>query len=115
MYRFTYKNEEYYYNPENPIITGMDPDTGEMLEGDKLRDVLGMTDEEAQQCHATGLLNELRGKRDELIKETDWVGGTDVPQSLKDVWQTYRQQLRDITSSYKSLEDVVWPDKPGDS
>ena len=115
MYRFTYKNEEYYYNPENPIITGMAPDTGEMLEGDKLRDVLGMTDEEAQQCHATGLLNELRGKRDELIKETDWVGGTDVPQSLKDVWQTYRQQLRDITSSYKSLEDVVWPDKPGDS
>ena len=71
MYRFTYKNEEYYYNPENPIITGMDPDTGEMLEGDKLRDVLGMTDEEAQRCHATGLLNELRCKRDELIKETE--------------------------------------------
>ena len=46
MYRFTYKNEEYYYNPENPIITGMDPDTGEMLEGDKLRNVLGMTDED---------------------------------------------------------------------
>ena len=112
MYRFTYKNEEYYYNPENPIITGMDSSTGEMLVGDKLRNVLGMTDEEAQQCHATGLLNELRGKRDELIKETDWVGGTDVPQSLKDVWQTYRQQLRDITDSYTSLEDVVWPTPP---
>ena len=112
MYKFTYKNEEYYYNPENPIITGMDPDTGEMLGGDKLRDVLGMTDEEAQQCHATGLLNELRAKRDELIKETDWVGGTDVPQSLKDVWQTYRQSLRDITSTYTTLDDVVWPTPP---
>jgi len=112
MYKFTYKDEEYYYNPENPIITGMDPDTGEMLEGDRLRDVWGMTDAEAQQCHATGLLNELRAKRDELIKDTDWVGGTDVPQSLKDVWQAYRQQLRDITDSATSLSDVVWPTKP---
>ena len=112
MYRFIYKDQEYYYNPENPIITGMNSDTGEMLEGDKLRNVLGMTDEEAQQCHATGLLNELRGKRDELLKETDWVGGTDVPQSLKDVWQTYRQQLRDITKTATSLDDVTWPTKP---
>ena len=112
MYKFTFKGEQYDYNPENPAIVGMDPATGEMKFGDKLRDILGMTDEEAQQCHATGLLNELRAKRNELMKETDWVGGTDVPQSLKDVWQTYRQQLRDITKTYSSLEDVVWPTPP---
>lgn len=112
MYKFTYNNEEYDYNPENPAIIGIDSETGEMQFGDKLKTILGMTDEEAQQCHATGLLNELRGKRDELLKDTDWVGGTDVPQSLKDIWETYRQQLRDITSNYASLDDVVWPEKP---
>tara|TARA_B000000557_G_scaffold258255_1_gene252465 strand:+ start:1418 stop:1756 length:339 start_codon:yes stop_codon:yes gene_type:complete len=112
MYKFTYNNEQYDYNPENPVIIGIDSETGEMQFGDQLKTVLGMTDSEAQQCHATGLLNELRGKRDELLKETDWVGGTDVPQSLKDTWETYRQQLRDITSNYTSLDDVVWPEKP---
>ncbi|RPG29021.1 MAG: hypothetical protein CBB72_016475 [Muricauda sp. TMED12] len=71
-----------------------------------------MSDEEAQQCHATGLLNELREKRDELLKETDWVGGTDVSDTLKAQWNPYRQALRDITENYTSLEDVVWPDKP---
>ena len=112
MYKFTYKSEQYDYNPENPVILSMNHETGEMEFGDKLKTVLGMTDEEAQQCHAEGLLNELREKRDELLKETDWVGGTDVPQSLKDVWQTYRQELRDITKTQKSLSDVVWPTKP---
>jgi hypothetical protein len=25
---------------------------------------------------------------------------------------TYRQALRDITDTYSSLDDVVWPEKP---
>ena len=47
-----------------------------------------------------------------MIKETDWVAGEDVPQSIKDNWYPYRQALRDITESYSSLDDVVWPTKP---
>lgn len=57
-------------------------------------------------------LDELRLKRNELLSETDWVGGTDVPNTLKTTWNTYRQSLRDITNTYTSLDDVVWPTKP---
>lgn len=59
-------------------------------------------------------LKELRATRDALIAKTDWVvtkaleAGVQVPQE----WQTYRQALRDITNTYTSLEDVVWPTKP---
>ena len=32
--------------------------------------------------------------------------------STKTKYQAYRQQLRDITKTYKSLKDVVWPTEP---
>jgi hypothetical protein len=57
-------------------------------------------------------IEHLRKMRDFLLKETDWVSGEDVPQSIKDVWFPYRQALRDITETYSSLEDAVWPTKP---
>jgi hypothetical protein len=34
--------------------------------------------------------------------------GTNIPTA----WKTYRQTLRDITDTYTSLDDVVWPEKP---
>ena len=111
MYKFTYKDEEYYFNPENPEPS-MNLETHEMEYGDKLRNVLGMTDAEAQQCHATGLLNELRAERDLRLANCDWAGSYDVPDSIKAVYAPYRQALRDITDTYTSLEDVVWPEKP---
>ena len=61
---------------------------------------------------ANANLELVRQERNKLLLETDWVSGTDVPQSLKDVWNPYRQALRDITNTYSSLEDVVWPVKP---
>tara|TARA_R100001509_G_scaffold158730_1_gene124314 strand:- start:1556 stop:1909 length:354 start_codon:yes stop_codon:yes gene_type:complete len=54
----------------------------------------------------------LRHERDKKLKESDWVSGEDVPQSIKDAWFPYRQALRDITNTYTSLDDVVWPSKP---
>ena len=59
-------------------------------------------------------LNEVRVVRNRLLAETDWVVtmhkelGTNIP----DAWKTYRQALRDITDTYTSLDDVVWPEKP---
>lgn len=58
--------------------------------------------------------NELRIVRDSLLKETDWVTlraysqGVAVPAE----WAAYQQALRDITNTYTSLDDVVWPTKP---
>ena len=61
-------------------------------------------------------LAELRAVRNTKLAETDWVvikereeGGS--VSNFAD-WKTYRQALRDITDTYTSLDDVVWPEKP---
>lgn len=56
------------------------------------------------------LMEQLRNKRDELIKNTDWWVLPD--RSPTDAQIQYRQALRDITDNYSSLADVVWPTKP---
>jgi hypothetical protein len=53
-----------------------------------------------------------RAKRDQLLKETDWVSGEDVSQNIKDKWFPYRQALRDITSQEGWPMNIVWPEKP---
>ena len=111
-YKFIYKGEEYTYNPELEVPF-YDFNTQKMTFGPQtLKEKLGMTNEESSACHAEGLLNELRGKREQLLKESDWAGSADLPQNVKDAWWPYRQALRDITNTYKSLDEVVWPDKP---
>ena len=55
-------------------------------------------------------LKALRAERDRKLAETDWTALSDVTQSAE--MATYRQALRDITESYTSLDDVVWPTKP---
>ena len=55
-------------------------------------------------------LKELRAERDRKIAETDWWASSDITMTQEQ--SDYRQALRDITNSYSSLEDVVWPVKP---
>jgi hypothetical protein len=52
----------------------------------------------------------LRKERDRLIAETDWWVLPD--RTPTDEQLAYRQALRDITETYTSLDDVVWPTKP---
>lgn len=52
----------------------------------------------------------LRAERDQLLAETDYLALSD--NTMTDAMTTYRQALRDITDSYTSLDDVVWPTKP---
>lgn len=52
----------------------------------------------------------LRMERDRLLAETDYLALSD--NTLSSEMTTYRQALRDITNSYTSLDDVVWPTKP---
>jgi hypothetical protein len=54
----------------------------------------------------------LRVERNAKLAETDWTQGRDVTLTNDADWQTYRQALRDITDTYTSLDDVVWPEKP---
>lgn len=56
----------------------------------------------------------LRKQRDFMLSQSDWTQGADSPLSDADktAWATYRQSLREITDTYSSLDDVVWPTKP---
>ena len=54
----------------------------------------------------------LRIKRNQLLAETDWTQNRDVTLSNDADWKTYRQALRDITKTYKTLDDVKWPTEP---
>ena len=55
-------------------------------------------------------LKELRAERDRLIAATDWWASSDLTMTTDQT--AYRQALRDITDTYTSLDDVVWPTKP---
>ena len=61
-------------------------------------------------------LEKLRAVRGSLLSQSDWVvikereeGGT--VENFAD-WKKYCQKLRDITKTYKSLDDVKWPEEP---
>ena len=63
-------------------------------------------------------LNQVREVRDQKLTQSDWVvikereeGGS--VSNFAD-WKKYRQELRDITNTYKSLDDVKWPTAPSE-
>ena len=53
----------------------------------------------------------IRILRNELLLECDWTQLTDIPIETKELWQTYRQELRNITSQTNPFS-IVWPVKP---
>ena len=55
---------------------------------------------------------DIRRKRDDLLAKSDWTQLPDVPSDLKLKYASYRQELRDITSAYKSPDSVIWPAIP---
>ena len=58
-------------------------------------------------------MEDLRAKRNNLLKETDHYALSD--QTLSDDMRTYRQSLRDITEGLTTVEEVnavVFPTKP---
>ena len=55
-------------------------------------------------------LDMLRIERNNRLIDTDYYGLSD--QTMSPNMKTYRQELRDITNKYTSLDDVVWPSKP---
>jgi hypothetical protein len=54
---------------------------------------------------------EVREIRNQLLVECDWTQLGDVSQTIKDVWSTYRQQLRDVTNQQNPF-NIEWPVKP---
>ena len=52
-----------------------------------------------------------RSQRDQKLKETDWMGMSDVTMSAD--WATYRQALRDVPTQEGFPHTVTWPEEPG--
>ena len=66
---------------------------------------------------AEDLQHWLRVHRNGRLKSCDWTQGADSPLSdtKKAEWATYRQQLRDLPSTYPNVTDkdsVTWPTPP---
>jgi len=56
----------------------------------------------------------VRSKRDRLIAETDWtqLADSQLSDSVKTAWVTYRQALRDLPTSEGFPHTTTWPTKP---
>ena len=57
-------------------------------------------------------LEALRIERNKLLSETDYMALSDV--TMSDAFKKYRQELRDITKTFKSMDDkdFKFPTKP---
>ena len=58
-------------------------------------------------------MSALREERNRLLSETDWWDMSDTA-TMTDAQKKYRQDLRDITKTYSSMNDngFAWPTKP---
>ena len=52
----------------------------------------------------------VRAERDQKLKDTDWMGMSDVTMSAD--WATYRQALRDVPTQEGFPHTVTWPTEP---
>ena len=106
----TYNKDEFY-----PKIVWTDS---------KTKNVIALTEDECKELAALRAaqpeadLDALREVRNEILAQSDWIvikereeGGS--VSNFAD-WKKYRQELRDITKTYKSLEDVKWPTAPSE-
>ena len=87
-------------------------------------DVVNLTDDERQavlkdwneyeQEKTDNKIVVIREIRNQKLSETDYLALSDV--TMSDAWKKYRQDLRDITKSFKSMYDknFKFPDKPTD-
>ena len=64
----------------------------------------------ADELKAAEPMKLLRAERDSRLAVTDWWASSDL--TISDERKAYRQELRDITKSATSLDDVKWATKP---
>ena len=68
------------------------------------------SDKRSAEEKAAEELARLRQVRDKKLRRTDWWASGDRTMTQSQI--EYRQALRDITNTYTSVYDVVWPQEP---
>jgi hypothetical protein len=105
--------DAYEFNTMFSVVIGED-EHGSAIESQEDDDWQSITwnavEDKLAELNAAEPLKKLREERNRRIAETDWWASSDLTMSAERT--AYRQALRDITDSYASLDDVVWPDKP---
>ena len=105
--------DAYEFNTMFSVVIGED-NNGTAIESYEDDDWQGVTwnavETKLAELNLEEPLKLLRAERDKRIAETDWWASSDLTMSVERT--TYRQALRDITNTYASLDDVVWPVKP---
>lgn len=103
----------YEFNTMFTVVLRED-EYGRSVESSEPEDWDGLTWEKVEtelgQLRLAEPLKRLREERNRRLSETDWWASSDL--TMSDERRDYRQALRDITNTYTSLDDVVWPDKP---
>ena len=104
------KDKKFVWSKENPngVYEDYTEEEKKQIEKDK-SEMLSESD------RAISVLREFRNQK---LIDTDWVvikereeGGS--VSNFAD-WKKYRQELRDITKTYKSLDKVKWPTAPSE-
>jgi DNA replication initiation complex subunit (GINS family) len=56
----------------------------------------------------------IRAERTAKLAATDWTQLPDAPltEEEKQAWADYRQALRDLSESFTTVDQVVWPTEP---
>ena len=105
--------DAYEFNTMFSEVIGVD-EHGSTIESQEDDDWQGVTwnavEDKLAELKAAEPLKLLREERNRRIAETDWWASSDL--TMSDDRADYRQELRDITNIYTSLDDVVWPVKP---
>jgi len=95
-------------------VVGAD-DNGSAIESSDPAD-FGVTWAEVKAKHdelvAAEPMRLLRVERNQRLANTDWWASSDL--TMTEAQTAYRQALRDITDTYTSLDDVVWPEVPNE-
>ena len=105
--------DAYEFNAMFSVVIGED-ESGTAIESSEDDDWQGVTWDlvyaKLTELNASEPMKLLREERNKRIADTDWWASSDLTMTAERT--AYRQALRDITNTYTSLDDVVWPVKP---
>ena len=105
------------FNEGDIIVENNSDGKGDFIAKWDVKDKSKPTDKQLEAVDVSAIeaeknLSSLRIERDLLLQQSDWTQNRDVTLSNDADWKTYRQALRDITKTYKTLDTVKWPTEP---